>query len=396
MRRAGLPASVAAVWFALILCLPVIAQDSPEPAPQLEPRRIPVFGNADEFAWLSDFEYYDPQPGFDRQNRDMDLQVSTISLAAHLRHGWEFQFDGLALRAHGYRTPSGTDPYPEIASNAAGLGFGPLARWNFLQFSRFRAFVQTQGDFLLFDRPWPARGTVNDFFLRAGGGVSVRVAQSYWIESAFQFAHVSNGECFCAGNPTWQGSGLSLGLRRAFGHEAEAQSSGRTFLARADENAWTTSVENFTPAPGLNRQGGEVQADMRELRINRDWHFPNHLEFRLGGMTQTTRTTVGVGPGLRWNFLEREHWRLFADSGVDFLASGSPAFVVPWPGMGFNFFPHAAAGASLRLHEAYWIEGSFGWAHVTPGFGWGNQLPSWSGQGASLGLRHTFGGAARF
>jgi hypothetical protein len=80
MRRAGLPASVVGVWFALILCLPAIAQDSPELAPT-EPRRIPVFGNADEFAVLSDFEYYDPQPGFDRQNRDMDLQVSTISLA---------------------------------------------------------------------------------------------------------------------------------------------------------------------------------------------------------------------------------------------------------------------------------------------------------------------------
>jgi len=129
-------------------------------------RHVPVFGNADEFALATDVEYYVPQPGFDRQNRDIDLQVATIAVAAHMRHGWEFQFDGMALRAHGYRTlPSGA-PYPQISSDAAGLGGGPVARWNFLQFSRFRPFVEADGDFILFDRPWPALGTINNFFLR--------------------------------------------------------------------------------------------------------------------------------------------------------------------------------------------------------------------------------------
>ena len=32
-----------------------------------------------------------------------------------------------------------------------------------------------------------------DFFLRAGGGVAVRVSPSYWIESTFHWAHISNG-----------------------------------------------------------------------------------------------------------------------------------------------------------------------------------------------------------
>ncbi len=125
-----------------------------------------MFGHADEFALATSFDYYEPEPGFNRQNRDIDLQVASIALAAHMLHGWEFQFDGVALRAHGYRTPSTGGLTPEIPSNAAALGGGPLARWDFLQFSRLRSFVEAEGDFILFDRPWPALGTVNDFFLR--------------------------------------------------------------------------------------------------------------------------------------------------------------------------------------------------------------------------------------
>jgi hypothetical protein len=354
---------------------------------------VPVFGNADELGLASSFAYYEPAPGFNRQNRDIDLQVATIALSAHLQHGWEFQFDGLALRAHGYRTTSGA-PTPEIPSNAAALGLGPVARWNFLQFSRFRSFVEAEGNFILFDRPWPALGTVNDFFIRAGGGVSVRMSNAYWIESVFHFAHISNGECFCADNPAWNGRGLSLGLRRTFGHEPEGNKQrGRWPFRNADENAWMTGVEDYTPAPGLNRRNGAVEADMRELRISRAWHFPDHLEFQLGGMVQSTNTVAGFGPVLRWDFLECQRWRLFADGGVDFLQTGSPAFIIPWPDAGYNFFPRGRAGASFRLHESYWLEASFGWAHVTSGFGGSSQLLPWSGQGVSLSLRHTFRGS---
>jgi hypothetical protein len=194
---------------------------SPQPQSAAQPERHrhkPVFGNADEFALSGTFEYYAPLAGFNRQNRDIDLQVATIALVAHMQHGWEFQFDGLVLRAHGYRTLPSRAPSPQIPSSAQALGAGPLARWNFLQFNRFRPFVEAGGDFLLFDRPWPTYGTVNNFFLRAGGGVSVRVGNSYWIESTFHWAHISNGECFCQHNPAWNGRGLSLGLRRTFGH----------------------------------------------------------------------------------------------------------------------------------------------------------------------------------
>lgn len=397
MRQASV-LSILTLGFGLAFCPSALAQKSEEKSPGPESRlqseqhpHVPVFGNADEFVLTTSLEYYQPEPGFNRTNRDIDLQAATIGVGAHLQHGWEFQFDGLVLRAHGYRTlPSGA-PNPQIPSNAQGLGAGPLARWNFLQFSRFRSFVEAAGGFVLFDRPWPTYGTVNDFFLRAGGGVSVRVSNSYSIESTFHWAHVSNGECFCQGNPAWNGRGISMGLRRIFNHEPEGYNKpGRWPFRNADESAWITSVEDYTPVPGLNRQGGKVEADMPQLRISRAWHFPDHLEFQLGGMVQSTRTTAGFGPALRWNFLEGKHWRVFADAGVDLLQTGSPGYIIPWSGVGYNFFSRGRGGGALRLHDSYWLETSFGWAHVTSGFGGNSQLLTWSGQGVSVGLRYVF------
>jgi len=382
----------------LALALPGFGQDSADSSLQPQTvahpeqhRHIPVFGNADQFALSGHVEYYAPLGGFNRQNRDIDLQVATIAVAAHMQHGWEFQFDGLVLRAHGYRTLPNGAPSPQIPSSAQALGVGPLARWNFLQFSRLRSFVEAEGDFLLFDRPWPTYGTINDFFLRAGGGLRVRVSHSYWIESTFHWAHISNGECFCQGNPAWNGRGLSLVLRRTFGHEPDSHNKlGRWPFRDADENAWLTSVEDYAPAPGLDRQNGKVKADMRQLRISRAWHFPDHLEFQLGGMVQSTNTTFGFGPVMRWNFLDRERWRLFSDGGVDLLQTGSTAYIIPGKGIGYNFFPRVGAGASFCLHKSYWLDTSFGWAHVTSGFGGSSQLLLWSGQGATVSLRHTF------
>jgi hypothetical protein len=108
-------------------------------------------------------------------------------------------------------------------------------------------------------------------------------------------------------------------------------------------------------------------------------------------MVQSTNTTAGFGPVLRWNVLERRRWRLFADGGVDLLQTGSQAYIIPVKGAGYNFFPHGRVGASFRFHESYWLEASFGWAYVTSGFGGNSQLLlPWTGQGAAVGLRRTF------
>ena len=408
MKRASFLPWLVAGWLLLIFGSPGFGQqtggENQSPAPpvvsQPEPRtRLPELGGADEFALVTDLQYYEPEPGFDSRYRDINLIVAQAALAVHFRQGWEFQFDALALRASGTAILSSSPPIPPpVPSNALALGLGPLARWNFLQFSRCRVFIDGEGDFILADQPFPAHGTIYDFFLRAGGGVSVRVSDSYWVETAFRVAHVSNAQGFVADNPTWNGVGLSISVRRTFRPYDEG--AGKPMPALSQQGtvkAWITSVEDYWAAPGSNLQNPKVRREIGAVRISRTWSLRKGFELQLGGMvanpTQFANPNeiAGFGPLLRWNFLEVGRWRLFADAGADFIQTGSPAYVVPLPGVGYNFFLRAGDGVSLRLHSAYWLDASFRWGYITTGFGpGGNNYTPWNGLGFSLALRHTF------
>jgi len=156
LKRASVPLFILTLGFAFAFRPFLLGQESgnkstgPEPTVQSEERcHAPVFGKANEFVLTSGLEYHQPKPGFNRTSRDIDLQVAGIGVGAHLQPGGEFQFDGLVLRAQGYRTlPSVSQPADP--SNAQGFAVGPLARWNFLQVSRFRPFVEAAGDVVLF------------------------------------------------------------------------------------------------------------------------------------------------------------------------------------------------------------------------------------------------------
>ena len=388
----------------LVLCSKGFGQEQNEagqvaraedPARQQDQQKhIPVFGGADEFAIQGGFEYYAPQPGFDRLNRDIDVQVARLALAAHYRSGSEFQLEGIALRTHGTSTQNTSASNPrQVPSNALALGAGPQIRWNFLQSSRYRIFVEAQADVILADRPFPNQGTVYDFFLRGGGGVAIRVSQSYWIEPAFHLGHISNGQCFCSENPTWQGDAISIAVRRSFVHEPEASGRSHVLFRNADENAWETGVEDYLPLPDLNRENGKVEDDIKTITISRAWHFPDRLEFQLRIMARATdrqpQEVAGFGPLLRWNFIDHRHWRLFTDGGLHVLQTGSPAFFIPTGGVGYNGFLLGGVGTGFRLGNSYWLESSVRWVHVTSGVGPGaSNLLAWSGQGASLSLRH--------
>jgi Lipid A 3-O-deacylase (PagL) len=376
-------------------------QQSSQPSGPSQPekrKRIPMFGKADEFAIATELQYYEPAPGFNRQDRDIDLQVARVALSAHFRQGWEFQFDAIALRARGTAVLSSSPPIPPpIPSNALALGVGPLARWNFLQLSRYRFFVDGEGDLILADRPFPPHGTVYDFFLRAGGGISFRVSNSYWLEAAYRFAHISNGQGVESANPTWNGRGLSIGLRRTFRpYSATLERPAPPISGETLEKAWITSVENYWATPGTHLQNPNIEHQIRALRISRAWPLPKGFEFQLGGLAADPphvtqgNEIAGFGPLMRWNFLQTGHYRLFADGGADILQTGSPAYVIPIGGVGYNFLLRAGSGASFRLNSAYWLDASYRWGHITTGFGpgGGNYVP-WSGQGLSLALRHS-------
>lgn len=121
-----------------------------------------------------------------------------------------------------------------------------------------------------------------DFFLRAGGGVSVRVSGSYWVESAFHFSHISNGLGFGADNPTWNGRGLLLGIRRTFRPHEHTKRNATPAHEETAEKAWTTSAEEYWAAPGSNLQNPKIHHEMRALRISHTWPFQGKFEFQLG------------------------------------------------------------------------------------------------------------------
>lgn len=173
---------------------------------------LPILRNANENSWLVSLEYYAPQPGFYRHNRDIDVSDIRVSRAWHFRWGLEFQLDAFFLRATGNRTaPSFAPSPPPQPSGAYGLGVGPVFRWNFLQFKRLRLFADADPDIFFTNHDFPAGGSKYNFFLRAGAGPAFRLTNSLWVESRFLWAHISNGQGIVPGNPAWQGRGLAAG-----------------------------------------------------------------------------------------------------------------------------------------------------------------------------------------
>src|SRR5271163_1230066 len=102
MKRTSVLPWLVAGWSLLVFGSPGFGQPTGDanqsPAPRI---RFPVFGGADEFARVTDLQYYEPERGFDSHYRDITLLVARAALAAHFRQGWEFQFDALVLRASG-------------------------------------------------------------------------------------------------------------------------------------------------------------------------------------------------------------------------------------------------------------------------------------------------------
>src|SRR5580700_4340114 len=80
---------------------PQAAPDNSAPAPPAVRRGLPILRDADERAWVVDVEYFAPQPGFNRMNRDIDVSDIRLARAWHYSNGWEFELGGMALRASG-------------------------------------------------------------------------------------------------------------------------------------------------------------------------------------------------------------------------------------------------------------------------------------------------------
>ena len=88
-------------------------------------------------------------------------------------------------------------------------------------------------------------------------------------------------------------------------------------------------------------------------------------ELTLWGHFQDGDDAAGINPGfnLRWHFLNRDTWTLFADAGVGVLASTDD---VPDGGTSFNFTPRAGGGATLRITDGgVRLIGGVRWHHIS-------------------------------
>jgi len=361
-------------------------------APSNRKSLLPFLRGADEKAWITSFDYFAPQPGYHRLYRDIDVEDFRVNYAWHYPRGWEFQFGGFTFRASGTRDNPAAPP-PFERSDALGAGFGPLLRWNALDFKRWRIFGDLGVDLIVTNNVFPAGGTHYDFFLHGGAGTSFKLNESNWLETSFHWTHISNGQGYqVAINPTWQGYGLTVGLRHTLGpSNVESQSttdhSWLPITRMADENAWVTNFEYFGPLENLNHFRPDM--NVRDFRVARVWHFSSGFEFQLGGLAFPRPIASGFGPLFRWNFLQTRRWRVFVDGEPDLVKSSF--FFIPRPRDEYEFYLRGGVGTSLRIHRSYWLEASGRWAHISNSWGGSNaDYPSWSGLGASVGLRHTF------
>ncbi len=165
-----------------------------------------------ERASIFSYEFDVPYDSFDSQFRAIDVQAFRAARAWKYRYGFEGQLGALVFLGFGTKSEPFSSTPPEN-SNAGGVGFGPGARWNFVQTHRFRVFADGESDFIYALPQFPAGGSATNAFLRAGGGAAYRFGNKKWFEAGYRRAHVSNGGGIVPSNPAWNGKGIYVGVR---------------------------------------------------------------------------------------------------------------------------------------------------------------------------------------
>ncbi len=88
------------------------------------------------------------------------------------------------------------------------------------------------------------------------------------------------------------------------------------------------------------------------------------LQFEAAHVTQPGDDASGAGAAfmVRWHFLARERWSLYADLGVGFLVMSEP---VPQNAADFVFTPRAGIGASLAITDMTRLMVGARWFHIS-------------------------------
>ena len=142
----------------------------------------------------------------------------------------------------------------------------------------------------------------------------------------------------------------------------------------------------------LNVEGEWVgdfeDANQAQARIGASWFFARNAELALYGtggyvwQPGSDAGTYGIDLEVRWHFLAREDWSLFASVGGGVMGSTAP---VPDGGSPFNFTPSLGGGATLEVAEGTRLYLSARWYHVSNGGTYANN-PGRNGLGLWIGL----------
>ena len=113
------------------------------------------------------------------------------------------------------------------------------------------------------------------------------------------------------------------------------------------------------------------------LQADLGWAAP---EGRDGGML------VGIAPMLRWHFLHRDRWTLFAELGV---GAAWTTTRIPVGGTRFNFSPQAGLGATFALGDDWRLRTVLGWYHMSNART-GNNNPGLDAVAITIGIGRSF------
>jgi hypothetical protein len=94
----------------------------------------------------------------------------------------------------------------------------------------------------------------------------------------------------------------------------------------------------------------------------------------------------GAAPILRWHFLHRDRWTLFAELGV---GAAWTTVQIPEGGTRFNFTPQAGLGATWAIDDGWRLRATLGWYHMSNART-GNNNPGLDAVALTIGIGRSF------
>ncbi len=168
---------------------------------------FPLTGTVD---WLSVSYYVTSEPYY-------DIHVETVDAGRAWRLGSRLELQGRLGLFHSEGERMDVTYLPSQDSTTTGVTFGGAARVYAFQSRDLRMFVEGALQILYTPggQQFPAGGTGINAFLRAGGGLQYSITRRLTLEAHYDYAHISNGAGNVDQNPTWNGHGGGVTLRRS-------------------------------------------------------------------------------------------------------------------------------------------------------------------------------------